>query len=554
MLQYLEIENYALIEHLSIHFDSGFSVITGETGAGKSIIMGALALVLGDRADTKVIQQGHSKCIVEAGFDISKLALQLFFEENEIDYMTDCIVRREVMESGKSRAFINDTPVNLTLLRQFSEQLIDIHSQHESLLLGTTHFQLDVLDTVAGTTSLKEDYAIHYQRYRTLNNELKQLIEQQAQWASERDYAQFQYDQLAELNLQEEEQTLLEQELDASNHTADIKKGVSNALNCLDQEQNGILTRLKEAYIALRDITSYMSQAANYAERIESALIDLKDIVSDLSIKAADIEFDPVRKAWLEERLNFIYGLQQKHRVSTVEELLQLQAGFEMQLQRIDHCEEEISKKEQEIVSAEAQLRAASQLLSDKRQAVTTRMSHHVVEQLRELGMPNAQFVVQITPTEQFLPTGRDYVEFLFSANKNRLPMSIAQTASGGELSRLVLVIKSLMSSQAGLPTIVFDEIDTGVSGEIAQRLAAIMQQMSVSMQVIAITHLPQMAAKGNAHYKVYKEDTDSTTVTNIIRLTPEARTLELAEMLSGKNPSQAAIDNARELLGENHG
>jgi len=549
VLKHLEIANYALIEQLSIDFEAGLSVITGETGAGKSIMMGALALVLGQRADSKVIQDGKSKCVVEATFDLRGYGLESLFERLDVDYDQVCIVRREVLDSGKSRAFINDTPVNLQQLREVTSRLIDIHSQHESLLLGEASFQLDVLDSVANSEPELKAYQQLYKTYKQIQHTYKTLLETAEKWRSERDYAQFQYDQLVAMQLVEDEQMQLELELEVMNHSEEVKTALALALTDLENDSTGVNIQLKEVSTALRKIIAYMPAIVDYEARVESALIDLKDIATELEVTLNDTDFDPQRKEFVENRLNELYSLQQKHHVQTVAELLQLQTDFESKLARIDRFDTELETLEAQLSETEQWLQEAALHLTNKRVSVKLEMEQNVSQKLSYLGMPNAQFVVDITDAGHFLPTGVNQVNFLFSANKNGKPQAIAQTASGGELSRVMLVVKSLMVSRANLPTIIFDEIDTGVSGEIAHRMGEIMQLIAHTMQVITITHLPQIAAKGLTHYKVYKYDTANTTITNIVQLTPEERVEQIAEMLSGKNPSVVAMDNARELL-----
>lgn len=549
MLKNLKIQNYALIEHLDIDFESGLSVITGETGAGKSIIIGALALVLGQRADTKAIQTGKNKCVVEAVFDVSDLALQPLFDELDIDYDSECILRREILDSGKSRAFVNDMPVNLQQLRAVANRLIDIHSQHENLLLGESAFQLQALDAVAESHAEVETYARQYRTYKEIGRQLATVQQTADAWRADRDYAQFQYDQLATADLTEDEQESLESELQTMNHAEEVKTAIAAALARLDGESVGVNESLRDSLSSLRRIEPFLPQMADYVQRIESALIDLKDVAADLEIKLNDTDFDPQRKEFVENRLDLIYTLEQKHHVASVAELLQLQSDFAEKLARIDGFDAEIETLRKQLHEAEQHLTVAAERLSDKRRTAKTDFERIVTAQLTELGMPHANFVVAMTDAEQFLPSGRDNVEFLFSANKNAVPQPIAHTASGGELSRLMLVIKAQIANRTQLPTVVLDEIDTGVSGEVAHRMGLIMSNMSQSMQVLTITHLPQIAAKGAAHYKVYKHDTADATVTNIVRLTAEQRVQEVAEMLSGKNPSEAAISNARELL-----
>ncbi|MDR1591660.1 MAG: DNA repair protein RecN [Prevotellaceae bacterium] len=553
MLQSLEIDNYALIEHLRIDFEHGLSVITGETGAGKSIILGALALVRGQRADTKVIQQGKTKCVVEAVFDVSPYRLETLFAEMDVDYFPHCIVRREIADNGKSRSFINDTPVSLAQMRDVMTQLIDIHSQHESLLLGNTNFQTDVVDAMAHTQAEKAQYLTLFNAHRDLLTEFARLTAQAEQWRADRDYAQFQYDKLSEASLSNGEQVALEQELDTINHIHEVKTALATALSLLNREESGVVAALKETFAAIGRVRNHLPQADDYVRRLDSAAIDLKDIASDIHLRLNDLDFDAQRKEWVEQRLDLIYNLEQKHRVATVEELLALQEQFAAQLERIDHCDEAVEQMQKELAQVERQLCEAADALSQKRIQNVAPVSELVTKQLAALGMLNVQFTIRITAAGTFRTNGRDEIEFLFSANKNRLPQPVSQIASGGELSRLMLVIKALMAANVCLPTIIFDEIDAGVSGDVAGKFGAVLHRMSRSMQVIAITHLPQIAARGDVHYKVFKKDSALATFTGITRLAGDERIDEIAEMLSGKNPSSAARANACELLQNNN-
>lgn len=551
MLRHLEIRNYALIEHLEIDFSNGFSVMTGETGAGKSIIMGALSLVLGQRADAKSIQEGYQKCVVETLFDISAYNLEQFFEETDIDFDTNCIIRREVHANGKSRAFINDTPVSLAQLKTLTEQLIDIHSQHESLLLSNALFQLNIVDTVADTHTEKTIYKELYDSYKTSLKKHSELLAKAEQWKSERDYDQYQFEQLDAAQLTENEQTDLEAELNLLNHAEEVKSELSFVLNTIDQDEIGIQQQLNKVLQSLNRINKFLPDELNASGRIDSALIDIKDLSKELSDALYDKEFNAERKQFVEERLNFIFTLQQKHRVNTVAELLEIRHELEQKLLQIEAFDSDLAKMEQEIATLREKLEQASKILSQKRHSVTKTIQKDIVGKLTQLGIANAQFVVQITTPDDFTPTGQDTIEFLFAANKNAAPQPIAKVASGGEISRLMLSTKSLLINTSGLPTIIFDEIDTGVSGEIAHKMGEIMRQISRNAQVLAITHLPQIAAKGTTHYKVYKQDNEKSTQTHIVRLNAEERLLEIAEMLSGKNPSMAAINNAKELLAQ---
>lgn len=549
MLKSLEIQNYALIEHLSIDFDSGLSILTGETGAGKSIIMGALSLILGQRADTKAIQDGKAKCVVEAVFDVKDYGLEELFQLNDVDYDSELIVRREVLDSGKSRAFLNDTPVSLQLLKELTSKLIDVHSQHANLLLSNDDFQLDVLDSVAQTKELKTEYRKTFDTYRSVFKQLKEIRDTALREQEEREYIQFQYTQLSEMKLVQGEQEELERELDMLNHSEEIKRVLSFVVDVLDNEQQGVLSSLKDVVFNLRKIISYLPIADVLQERVDSCKIELQDIANEVMHTLNATDFDPNKKNEIEERLNLIYSLQQKHRVSSVEELLSLQQTFEMRLQAIDSYDEQINALENQLSDVKTQLNLSASALTDKRKNVCKEIERNIECKLQLLGMPNARFVVDLTSKEEFSATGKDDVAFLFSANKNTVPKNLANIASGGEISRVMLSLKSLIATKSLLPTIIFDEIDTGVSGEIAHRMGEIMRSMSKTMQVITITHLPQIAAKGNAHYKVYKTDTDLATYTHIVRLKDAERPQEIAELLSGKNPSQAALDNAKELL-----
>ncbi|HOG37277.1 MAG TPA: DNA repair protein RecN [Paludibacteraceae bacterium] len=534
---------------MEIDFSNGFSVMTGETGAGKSIIMGALSLVLGQRADAKSIQEGYTKCVVETTFDLSFYHLEEFFEEADIDFEKQCIIRREVHANSKSRAFINDTPVTLQQLKSLTEKLIDIHSQHESLLLSESSFQLDIVDSVAATKSELAHYQEVYKQFKDTKKAYEELSAKAEQWKSERDYDQFQFNQLNEAGLSENEQTELETELDLLNHTEEVKTELSAIVTYLDGDETGIQPQLTKALQAVNRIDKFLPAETHAHDRIESALIDLKDLTKELSEKLYDTDFNPERKQFVEDRLNTIYTLQQKHHVATITELLELYHNLEEKLLQIEAFDNELGELQKQIDKLLQQLNEAADQLTQKRKNVLTFIEQELIDKLTSLGISNARILVELTPTENFLPFGKDHVDFLFAANKNATPQPIANVASGGEMSRLMLSIKSLLINTSGLPTIIFDEIDTGVSGEIAHKMGEIMRQISNNTQVIAITHLPQIAAKGTAHYKVFKQDNEKTTQTHIVLLKPQERLLEIAEMLSGKNPSQAAINNAAELI-----
>jgi len=550
MLKSLHISNYALITELSIDFESGLSVITGETGAGKSIILGALSLILGQRADTKSIKIDADKCVIEAEFDISAYAhLNTFFEQNDLDNEGKfCIIRRELTNTGKSRAFINDTPVGLNVVRDLSMRLIDIHSQHENLLLSNVGYQLDVVDSIAQNSQIISDYKLTYLEWRNKQTELKQLQKTSEKQASDADYIQFQFQQLNEANLIENEQKDLEAEQDTLNHAEEIKSELLKTQQLLE-EDHASLPLLKETISALSHIKSFIPNGTNWYDRLQSSLIELKDISDEMRSFEEKVEFNPVRLEWVEARLSELFTLQKKYKVTSVTELIQLRDSFAKQLQRIDSFDEELDVLKTKLEACLTKLIKNAGNLTSSRKKACKPIENYLVDQLTKLGMPNIQFQIMISSETDYSENGNDEVQFLFSANKNRTLQPVTLIASGGEVSRLMLAIKSLVAHKADLPTIIFDEIDTGVSGEIANRMGEIMQTMSLDMQVITITHLPQIAAKGSHHYRVYKDESGQQTQTHIQRLTTNERLDELAHMLSGKNVTDAALLNARELL-----
>jgi len=550
MLKSLHISNYALITELSIDFESGFSVITGETGAGKSIILGALSLILGQRADTKSIKIDAEKCVIEAEFDISAYShLTGFFEQNDLDNQgAYCIIRRELTNSGKSRAFINDTPVGLNVVRDLSLRLIDIHSQHENLLLSNVSYQLEVVDTIAQNGKVYSSYKQTYLSWRNLQTELKQLQKTAEKQASDADYIQFQYQQLADASLIETEQTDLESEQETLSHAEEIKSELFKSQQLLEDD-HASLPLLKETIAALSHIKSFIPNGINWYDRLQSSLIELKDISAEMRSFEEQVEFNPSRLEWVESRLSELFTLQKKYKVTSVGELVQLRDSFGKQLQRIDSFDEELNALRMKLETCFKQLKEIAGYLTESRKKACKPIEMYLIDQLTKLGMPNIQFQILVSPNIEFTENGNDEVQFLFSANKNRPVQPVTLIASGGEISRLMLAIKSLVAHKADLPTIIFDEIDTGVSGEIANRMGEIMQTMSSDMQVITITHLPQIAAKGAQHYRVYKDETGMQTQTHIQRLNKNERLDELAQMLSGKNITDAALLNARELL-----
>lgn len=549
MLRNLTIDNYALIDRLDIDFDDGLSVITGETGAGKSIILGALSLVLGSRADSKVALDASSKCVVEATFDVEPYSLEALFDELDVDYSASTIVRREILPNGKSRAFVNDTPVGLQQLRTLTSRLIDIHSQHENLMLSNSDFQLDIVDTLADTADDLQKYSDLFNRYRDTRQQLRSLRDESDKFLAEKDYIEHQLSELVAANLVDGEQQSLEEEQNLINHSQEVIETLSAIMASLDGEESGVLSLLKSASTHIGRLEKYINRASEFADRINSSFVELKDIASELSAIIESTEFSEERKHFIDDRLNLIYSLQQKHRVSSVTHLLDIQDDFARRLDLIENFDDRISSLQTQIDELEKQLAAAAERLSQRRMSVGSLIEEKTEAMLHELGMPNGRFEVSFAATDDFTSRGRDKIEFLFSANKNRSPQPVAEIASGGEISRLMLVIKSLVAASQALPTIIFDEIDTGISGEIARKMGEIMQTMSASMQVVAITHLPQIASKGKTHYKVFKDESGETTQTRIACLTADERIVEIAEMIAGKNPSRSALDSARELL-----
>lgn len=550
MLRSLFIQNYALIEELDISFDSGFSVITGETGAGKSIILGAIGLLLGQRADTKAIRQGANKCVIEARFDVSHYNLQGFFGENEIDYEPECILRRELYASGKSRAFINDSPAALPLMKEIGEQLIDVHSQHQNLLLNKEDFQLGVLDVLAANEAALAEYQTIFSTWRRLDKELKEVKELAAQAKADEDYVRFQLEQLDEARLADGEQEELEQESEMLTNAEEIKSGLYRADQLLNGDEGGIVADLKETLNTLLGVSKMYSRISEPTDRLESVYIELKDIAMEVAGRMEDVEFNPARLEEVNERLNLIYSLQQKHRVQSVAELIALAEEYRTKLTEITSFDERIAELTTLRDAQYNRVKTTAAALTKKRTKAAREVEKQMVARLMPLGMPNTRFQVDMTTKKEPGTTGEDAVAFLFSANKNGALQNITSVASGGEIARVMLSIKAMIATATMLPTIVFDEIDTGVSGEIADRMADIMQEMSTGhRQVISITHLPQIASRGQAHYWVYKQDNDNETNSHIRRLNDEERVREIAQMLSGSKLSQAALDNAKELL-----
>lgn len=552
MLRSLYIQNYALIEQLDIRLENGFSVITGETGAGKSIILGAIGLLLGQRADVKAIRRGASKCIIEARFEVAAYGMQPFFEANDLEYEDECILRREVYASGKSRAFINDTPASLAQMKELGEMLIDVHSQHQNLLLNKEGFQLNVLDILAHNDGALSVYADCYGSWKKAQQQLEELIARAERDKADEDFVRFQLEQLEEANLTAGEQEELEQEAELLSHAEDIKAGLYRVGQGLSADEGGLLPLLNDCLSTMQSMRKVYPAAEELSERLESSYIELKDIAQEVAGREEEVEFNPARLDEVNARLNLIYTLQQKHRVSTVDELLTLQEEYASRLSAITSSDDQIEDLKQQCADLYNKVKQQAAVLTESRVAAAREVEKQMASRLVPLGMPNVRFQVEVGARKEPGVHGADTVSFLFSANKNGTLQSISSVASGGEIARVMLSLKAMIAGAVKLPTIVFDEIDTGVSGEIADRMADIMQEMGDSnRQVISITHLPQIAARGRVHYKVYKEDNENETNSHIRRLTDEERVEELAHMLSGATLTEAALNNARALLGK---
>ncbi len=547
MLKHLHIENYVLIKNLDIDFTEGFSVITGQTGAGKSIMLGALNLALGAKADSKSIFQDEKKCVIEAFFDIKGYNLEDFFNDNDLDYSDECIIRRELLDNGKSRSFLNDTPVLVSILKQFGQHVIDIHSQHSSLLLESNAFQLNVLDSVAGNGDLLEKYASKYDSYKSVCKSLIEKSEAAANALNNSDYLKFQYNQLVESNLKPGEMQMLEEQINTLEHISEVKSGLEGSLNILNSDE-GILSGIHRLESTLEDISAYGNMYESLLQRVESCQIELKDICDDLEKKSESMDLDPSELETMQERLSSIYTLLQKHKVSTEEELIEIKDSIGLQLGRMESFDEDIENLKREKDSIYSDLTELSAELSKRRAAVIKQTENYIEEHLKFLGMPDSKFVVNISKSADVTPTGSDAVQFLFSSNKTN-PQPIQNSASGGEISRVMLCLKALIATRSNLPTLIFDEIDTGISGTVAAQMGTILKEMAGGMQVICITHLPQVAAKGDTHYTVYKDNTTNPVQTYVKMLDKDERVGEIAGMLSGDNITDAAIANAKELI-----
>jgi DNA repair protein RecN (Recombination protein N) len=549
LLTQLSIHNYALINHLSIDFSSGLSIITGETGAGKSILLGALGLVLGNRADLSSLKDTSKKCIVEAKVAVSNYNLKEFFEEVELDYEDITILRREILPSGKSRAFVNDTPVTLTVLNELKSKLIDVHSQHQTMRLSDTNFQFTVLDALAKNTAKVGSYKRGVNELNRLQKELESLEKTQKEINLQYEYNLHLCNELEQAKLQVDEQEVHEEKLEKLNNIEDIKLNLSEALEISSNEQIGIQDLLHTLENRLSRIASYSKEYQEISERITSVKIEIDDIVGELETANENVEFNPNEAEEINDRLQLIYNLQKKHAVNSIRELLQVFEDLSDKVGQVENAGSIISKKKKEITEVSEKLDAIALKISDARKSVIPNLKDELQNLLSDLGMENARFSIKIVDTKNYFSNGKDELEFLFSANKGGNFGELKKVASGGELSRIMLAVKKVLSENTQLPTIIFDEIDTGVSGEVSNKIAAIMQEMGKHMQVIAITHLPQIAAKGISHYKVYKEEINSVTTTNLKQLTTEERIVEIAEMLSGKDISASALTHAKELL-----
>lgn len=549
MLQHLSVQNYALIDQLEIDFSGGLTIITGETGAGKSILLGALGLIAGNRADAQSLQDKAKKCVIEATFDIKEYKLNAFFDAQELDYEVKTTIRREINPEGKSRAFINDTPVTLSQLKELTERLIDIHSQHQTLTLNGNEFQLSVVDAFADHADLLKQYTSDFKQFKQVEKNLNELIEKEAQAKKDLDYFQFQFNELEEADLQAGKQTEWEQELEALNNAEEIKLGLSKASFGLAGGEQNLLTSLNEIKTLLAPFAKFKTELNELSTRVSSAYIELKDISNELETIEGDIVYDPKRIEEITAKLDVIYRLQQKHQVKTIEELITIKEELNTKLFDFGSLESEIEKVKAELQKYNDALAAASKKIAANRKKAIPKIEKELAALLSSLSMPNAQLKIEQTELPVFTPTGLDKVSFLFSANKGSEFRELNKVASGGELSRLMLSIKSSLAKLTALPTIIFDEIDTGVSGDVADKIGIIMNQMAASIQVITITHLPQIASKGGSHLFVYKADKNNKTYSSIKRLTAEERVQEVAKMLSTGNPTTAAINNAKELL-----
>ena len=550
MIKHLYIRNFTIIEELDINMYSGFSVITGETGAGKSIILGAIGLLKGQRADSKMIRIGADRCVVEAHFDLSKYSMRQFFDDNNIDYdADDCIVRREITAAGKSRAFINDSPVSLAMLKELGEQLIDVHSQHQNLLLGKQDFQLNVVDIIADNQKELANYRAAYSDMKDKEKQLRIIREEIENNRNKADFMQYQFDELEAAHLAEGEQEELEKLSERMSHSEEIKSALYAADNALSADETGVTTLLRSVRSSLKQIERVMPVAGELATRMESAYIELKDIAQEISSQLEEVDFNPADLDQVNNRLDKLYDLEKKYHVDSVSELIALRDELNRKLGDIENIDDRLQELQAAVDKATVKCKSFADVLSAKRVKSAKGIQNEVKDRLVALGMPNVRFEISISQTT-LASDGQDAIDFLFSANKNGTLQQVAQVASGGEIARLMLSLKAMISGAVKLPTIIFDEIDTGVSGKIAEKMAQIMKEIGEhERQVISITHLPQIAALGSTHYKVYKEDTAKGTVSHMLQLNDNERINEIAQMLSGSDITEAAVSNAKALL-----
>ncbi len=549
MLQKLSVRNYALIRELDIEFENGLTIITGETGAGKSILLGALSLILGTRVDTAVLLDKNEKCVVEGTFRIEEYDLKGFFDTNGIDHESTSIIRREINPAGKSRAFINDTPVTINLLKELGDKLIDIHSQHQTLMLNDNSFQLNLIDSFSGTSDRKADYRRLYNGYLKLRKEFNDAREKADKNRSDLEYYQFQLKQLDEANLKNNEQEELESEQEMLEHAEEIKLALCQSAEMFLKEGDSVLSMLRTIKANLAKIRFFLPEGESLFTRSETSLIELDDLASEIDRLSARVESDPGRLSYIVNRLDTIYSLMQKHKLNDINELIIKREELREQVKSISTADDRLSELEKILNKELASLQAVANQISEKRAAVVPEIEKKVTEILKQLGMPNAKFRINLNRLAEFTQSGIDQADFLFSSNRQVQPENLARIASGGELSRVMLSLKSLLTKYNNLPTIIFDEIDSGVSGEVADKVGQILSGMGKYMQVVNITHLPQVASRGTKHYHVYKDDEHDSTFTRVKLLTPDERIMEVAKLLSGSEVTEAAIRNAKELL-----
>lgn len=549
MLTRLTISNYALIDKLTVDFHRNLNTITGETGAGKSIILGALGLILGNRADLSVLKDSTQKCIVEGIFEIGSYGITLFFEENDLDYDNTTILRREITPSGKTRAFINDTPVNLKSLRELGLKLIDIHSQHQNLELGNQKFQLNLVDTVSDSSKVLNEYQKVFSEYLVLQKQLNELKQKSEKANADLDYFQFQFNQLEEAKLKEGEQENLILELETLTHAEEIKSAFLRVSNLLEDDQFSVIQNLKESKKAIENIQTFIDTAPDIAERLQSCLLELKDIVDESVLQSEKVEHNPVRVEAVNERLNLLYSLQQKHHAESVEKLIELRGSFEAKISMVIGYEEEIVSLEKALFTCDKNLNLNADKLTAQRKNIFSKVEKSIVSDLKQMGMAKTKFEVRHVPLIHFSSSGKDSVSFLFSANMDTEVAEISKIASGGEMSRLMLAIKNLLRNSKALPTVIFDEIDSGVSGEIAGKMGNIIKSFSTTTQIINITHLPQIAAKGDAHLHVFKYEKGGKTFTSLKLLSESERVEELAKMVGGESVTESTLKTAQELM-----